>query len=172
MPGLRESRGNRVAPLNDIIVAGAIDVEDVLAAALLQGKIVDARVGFELEVTQVCHDDGVSKVRIKLSTEHELGASRRWALARVAGVAFYQDVFQLVCSLNVRVALDGAELDVVQIVETLVWGNEPRRRQVHAHVQQSFGGKSSEVSAQALKGAIGIECRLGTQNVTVEALDR
>ena len=74
------------------IVTSAIDVEDVLAAALLQSKVVDTRVGFELEVAQVGHDDGVSKVRVKLSTEHKLCASWRWALARVAGVAFYQNV--------------------------------------------------------------------------------
>jgi hypothetical protein len=112
---------------------GAVEREDLGAATGFEVDVVEPRVGFELEVSQVGHDDGVSKVRILLSSEDNLGATR-WltVIGRVARVAFDENALEAVDGVNVRTCRQRTELDIVQIVYGLFRGNKPGWGNIHA----------------------------------------
>ena len=83
------------------LLAGAIDSEDLGAAARLELELPVAWVGFELEVAEIGHYDSVGEVRIFFCSEVELHTSRGRASGDVSRMPFDQDVLEFVDCVDV-----------------------------------------------------------------------
>jgi hypothetical protein len=82
--------------------SSAVKGEDILRFAFFQLDAVEARICFELEVTEVGHDDGVCKVRILLSRQNYFCSARRLASVRgITGMAFNEDALQSIDCVDI-----------------------------------------------------------------------
>lgn len=114
-------------------------------------------------------------MRLVSVAENQFQATRRNAsVAHVTAATFYQDIFELVDSVDDLLGLGNVLQDqVVQVVLALDGTNEPRYRRVHVHREQlSLRQERMEVGdARLIQIAFFVELDL-LQDVSVIVLQR
>lgn len=73
--------------VNRIRTIGAGDIIDFFALAVTQSQMPRSRIGFELEVAQIRHDNGIDQNRFVFGAQNKLKSTRRCTGGRVEAMS-------------------------------------------------------------------------------------